>query len=115
MKTFVLEAEAPAAAPLRSLFGMRVLEDALDWYPSPGECALDPNELTVMRAGMIALVPSLLARIRTERTNNTDLRVLREFVDRVEPVDSLTLSCALDGQSVVGLPPGRTSCRRERC
>lgn len=100
VKTFVLEAEAPVAAPLRSLFGMRVLEDALDWYPTPGECALDPNELTVMRAGMNALVPSLLARIRTERTNNTDLRVLREFV---EPVDSLTLSCALDGQSVVGL------------
>ena len=103
VKTFVLEAEAPAAAPLRSLFGMRVLEDALEWHPSPGECALDENELTVMRSGMKALVPSLLARIRTERTNNTDLRVLREFVDRVEPVESLTLSCALDGQSVIGL------------
>ena len=52
---------------------------------------------------MQALLPSLLARIRTERTNSTDVRVLREFVERVEPVESLTLSCALDGQSVIGL------------
>ena len=103
VKTFVLEAEAPATAPLRSLFGMRVLEDALEWHPSPGESALDENALAVMRAGMKALVPPLLARIRTERTNNTDLRVLREFVERVEPVESLTLRCTLDGQPVAGI------------
>ena len=101
--TFVLEAEPPAAAPLRSLFGMRILEDALEWHPRPGESALDPDELAAMRAGLNELLPSLLARIRTERTNNTDLRVLREFVDRVEPVESLTLSCALDGETVAGV------------
>lgn len=101
--TFVLEAEAPAAAPLRSLFGMRTLEDALEWHPQPGECALDPDELAAMRAGLNELLPSLLARIRTERSSNSDLRVLRELVDRVEPVESLMLSCALDGETVAGL------------
>ena len=82
---------------------MRILEDALEWHPEPGERALDPDELAAMRTGLNELLPSLLARIRTERTNTTDLRVLREFVDRVEPVESLTLSCALDGETVAGL------------
>lgn len=101
--TFVLEAEAPATAPLRSLFGMRILEDALEWRPDPGDCALDPAELAVMRAGLKELLPFLLARIRTERSSAADLRVLREFVDRVEPVESLGLTCALDGTPVAGL------------
>ena len=101
--TFVLEAEAAAAAPLRTLFGMRILEEALEWHPQPGESALDPDELAAMRAGLDELLPALLARIRTERSNNTDLRVVRDFVDRVEPVESLTLSCTLDGKTIAGL------------
>ena len=54
--TFVLEAEAPAAAPLRSLFGMRILEDALEWHPRPVESTLDPDELAALRAGLDALL-----------------------------------------------------------
>lgn len=101
--TFVLEAEATATAPLRSLFGMRFLEEALDWQPKPAEPSLDPDQLGVMRAGLKELLPSLLARIRTERTNDTDSRVLRDFVEHVEPVESLELGCALDGQPIAGV------------
>lgn len=103
VSTFVLEAEATANAPLRSLFGIRFLEEALEWQPQPGEISLEPEGLAVMRAGLQDLVPSLLARIRTERTTPDDSRVLREFVERVEPVDGLKLTCALDGQPIAGV------------
>lgn len=101
--TFVLEAEATATAPLRGLFGMRLLEEALEWHPDPVESHLEPDEVAAMRAGLQELVPSLLARIRTERTNTTDIRVLREFVERVEPVDALELGCTLDGKRIAGV------------
>jgi hypothetical protein len=101
--TFVLEAEASATAPLRGLFGIRFLEEALDWQPNPGEPSLDPVGIEAMRVGLKELVPTLLARIRTERSAPTDARTLRAFVDKVEPVDSLTLACSLDGDPIDGI------------
>jgi len=103
VSTFVLEAEASAAAPLRALFGMRFLEEALEWQPNPGESSLDPVEIEAMRVGLRELVPTLLARIRTERSAPADARTLRAFVDKVEPVERLTLACSLDGEPIVGV------------
>jgi Domain of unknown function (DUF3883) len=101
--TFILEAEPAATAPLTSIFGVRTLEDALEWQPDPGECSLDSNGLSEMRAGLTALMIPLLARIRAERARSSDVRVLREFIGRVEPVERLGLTCTLDGVLVQGL------------
>lgn len=97
---FVLEAEPAAEAPLTSIFGCRVLERVLDWHPSPGETALDDQELRDFRSGLKNLVPSLLARIRAERSRESDRVNLIAFVDNIEPVSELELSCTLDGESV---------------
>ena len=103
VSTFVLEAEASATAPLRGLFGIRFLEEALEWQPNPGEPSLDPVEIEAMRVGLRELVPTLLARIRTERSVPADARTLRAFIDKVEPVESLTLACSLDGAPIAGV------------
>ena len=95
--TFVLEAEPAATAPLTRLFGVRTLEDALEWNPEQGECSFDAAQMDEVREGLRALVPPLLARIRVERTNANDTRVLTEFAERVEPVLELRLTCTLDG------------------
>jgi hypothetical protein len=103
VSTFILEAEPTATAPLTRLFGVRSLEDALEWHPDPGEGSLDPHELDAVRAGLTALMAPLLARIRAERAKSSDIRILRQFVERVEPVESLALTCTLDGKPVHGL------------
>ena len=95
--TFVLEAEPAARAPLTGLFGLRTLEAALEWSPDPGESPLTEEELAAVREGLSELIGPLLARIRVERTDAADVRLLREFVRRVEPVDDLMLTCTLDG------------------
>ena len=97
---FVLEAEPAAEAPLTAIFGCRVLENALDWHPDPGEPALNDEELQEFRLALRSLVPSLLARIRAVRTRDTDRQILQEFVDTVEPVGELKLSCRLDGEYI---------------
>ena len=103
VSTFVLEAEPAATGPLRGLFAMRFLEDALDWRPQPGEASLGPKGVSDMHAKLGELIPPLLARIRTERNNQTDAGVLHEFVECVEPVEALELSCSLDGESIAGV------------
>jgi hypothetical protein len=95
--TFVLEAEPAATAPLTRLFGVRTLEDALEWHPEHGECSFDPAQMDEVRAGLRALLVPLLARIRVERSSPNDTRVLTQFVERVEPVLELALTCTLDG------------------
>jgi hypothetical protein len=102
--TFILEAEPTATAPLTRLFGVRSLEEALEWHPDPGECSLEPADLGAVRAGLTVLMAPLLARIRAERAKASDVRVLRQFVERMEPVESLVLTCTLDGKPVHGLP-----------
>ena len=94
---FVLEAESAVAAPVTSIFGSRVLERVLEWHPDPGECPLDDAELAEMRQGLHQLVAPLLARIRAVRTNRQDRPNLIEFVEGIEPVDELDLTCKLDG------------------
>ena len=95
---FVLEAEPAAAAPITSIFGSRVLEQVLDWQADPGECPLESSELVEMRQGLGQLVAPLLARIRAERALPRDRSNLVEFVEQIEPVDELDLTCMLDGE-----------------
>lgn len=94
---FVLEAHPAANAPLARLFGVRALDDELNWQPSPREIALDPDELDTFRDRLRSLLPALLARIRAERSEPRDRRLLDEFVKRVEPVEELELTCSLGG------------------
>ena len=81
--SFVLEAEPSATSPLTRLFGVGIIEESLDWHPDPGECPLDVDELAAFRAGMQALVPELLARMRAERTDNRDRVILEQFASQV--------------------------------
>jgi hypothetical protein len=101
--TFVLEAEPGATAPLTRLFGVRVLEEVLEWHPAPGESPLNDDELAELRRGLFDLVPTLLARIRVERTELKDKRILIEFAERLEPVDELRMTCTLDGVNLDNL------------
>ena len=48
---------------------------------------MSTGESELVRAGLHELVAPLLARIRSQRTNPSDARVLREFVERVEPAE----------------------------
>ena len=103
---FVLEAEPIATAPLNSLFGVQVLEDVLDWAPQPGEPALVGEDLGEFRAGLHELVAPLLARISAGRpeARERDRRTLTQFIERVEPVQSLALRCSIAGTDLGELP-----------
>ena len=103
---FVLDAEPIAQAPLRNIFGTPFLEDALDWMPVPGEPALDAVDLHAFREGLRALMPFLLARLHADRADRSrrDQRVLNEFVERIEPVDSLVLRCTHRGKDLGDIP-----------
>lgn len=101
--TFVLEADPGATAPLSRLFGVRILEEALDWDPDPGECPLDSEEVAKFRQGLSDLVAPLLARIRVERSEPRDKSILSRFARIAEPVESLRLACMLDGVPLEGL------------
>ena len=109
LPVFVLEAEPAAEAPLASIFGCRVLERVLDWHPDPGETALDDQEMQEFRSGLRILVPFLLARIRAERSRDSDRVNLIAFADNVEPVSELELSCTLDGEYVDRLSSAATT------
>jgi hypothetical protein len=102
--TFVIEASPAARAPLAQIFGMRTLEDALEWLPAPGEPALSPEDLAQFRAGLRELAPYLLARVGADRVDERlvrqDTRRLRRLVDLLEPITHLRLSCVLDSRSV---------------
>lgn len=111
---FVLEAEPGANAPLATLFYVKVLEDELDWAPMPGEAALAADDLAVFRDGLRNLMPALLARMSAGRpeARERDRRTLSEFVEVVEPVDSLVLRCSMSGHDLGELPPRRYFVRR---
>ena len=98
--TFVIEASPAARVVLTQIFGMRILEESLDWAPEPGDPALDEESLAKFRGGLRRLAPYLLARVGADRVDDRlarqDARSLRTFIDHVEPVTSLDLSCSLD-------------------
>ena len=103
--TFVIEASPAARVVLTQIFGMRILEDTLDWAPKPGDPALDEESLGKFRGGLRRLAPYLLARVGADRVDERlarqDARSLRDFIDHVEPVTSLDLSCSLDEREII--------------
>jgi len=103
---FVLEAEPGALAPLRSLFGTPLLETALEWSVSPEEQALSDTGLSAFRSGLRELVPPLLARLSADRAERgpADRRALLNFVEKVEPVEGLSLSCSFRGNDLGAIP-----------
>jgi hypothetical protein len=102
--TFVIEAWPAARVVLPRMFSMRVLEKSLTWAPKPGDAALADDLLMEFRDGLRRLAPYLLARVgadrEDERLARLDARKLRDFIDAVEPVTGLDLSCELDGQEI---------------
>jgi hypothetical protein len=102
--TFVIEASPAARVVLTQMFSMRVLEESLTWAPKPGDAALSDDLLTEFRDGLRRLAPYLLARVGADRADERlarlDARKLRDFIDSVEPVTGLDLSCKLDGQEI---------------
>jgi hypothetical protein len=103
---FVIEAEPGAQRPLRDLFGAPVLETALEWSAVPGDPVLDGAELEAFREGLRALVAPLLARLGAERADRggSDALALQTFVEKVEPVESLTLNCGFRGKDLGPIP-----------
>lgn len=99
---FILEAEPGANRPLTVLFGVRLLENALRWTPSPGEPALSAEGLQIFREGLSSVADRLLARIRAERIDPRDDVQLRTFMARVEPVTELEVTCEIDGRELDG-------------
>jgi hypothetical protein len=99
--TFVLDALQGARASLINYFGVRVLEDALNWSPQPGDPALVPNDLILLRSSLNHLAPYILARIAADRSDErlarTDARRLRRLFTHLEPVTALRLGCKLEG------------------
>lgn len=102
--TFVHEASTSARVPLIRLFGVRVLEDELDWAPAPGQEALDDIELASFRAGLSELAPYLLARLSADRSaevlQRRDASTVRRLMARLLPVDELGVGCHLDGKAI---------------
>lgn len=103
---FVLEAEAGAHRPLRELFGAPLLETALEWSAHPGEPALEGADLVAFKEGLRELIPPLLARLGADRAerSRTDAKTLKEFAEKVEPVESLSLRCAFRGDDLGDIP-----------
>ncbi len=100
LPTFVLDAEAQATAPLGSLFRARAVEDAIEWIPDFEEVDFDLEEVGGLRAGLRDLVAPLLARVRVERSDERDAKILAAFVTSMIPVEELSLECRLDGREV---------------
>jgi len=109
LSLFVLDAEPIAQAPLRNIFGTPFLEDALDWMPVPGEPALEAGDLDAFQQGLRELMPFLLARLHADRADRgrRDQRALNEFVNGIEPVDSLVLRCTHQGKDLGEIPERR--------
>lgn len=107
--TFILEAVPAARAPLTRLFNVRVLEDELTVTPTPGDRALQGEELLAFRAGIREIAPAILARLSVERQEerlvSEDRRRLERFIEAVEPVDGLAVSYTLDGSGLGGTVP----------
>lgn len=99
--SFVIEALPAARAPISQIFGVRILEESLQWSPTPGDRALEEMEVEVLRKHLRDLAPYLLARIAVERADEkqakTDAQQLKKFVEGLEPVTHLEIGAELDG------------------
>jgi len=67
---FVLEAFPAARSPLSLLFGMRVLEESVEWNPAPSDPSFVDEQLATFRNELSTLAPFLLARVGAERADD---------------------------------------------
>jgi len=97
--TFILEGERAAQARLEQFFGARILEETVDWSPEPGEPSLSFTERMEFRAQLRAHAADLLCMLETDRSGpdqvQRDISRMREFIERVEPIESLRVSFKL--------------------
>ena len=102
--TLILEAHHAGRAALVDLFGCRVLEESLEWSPEVGEHALPDEDTATWRNHLHYLAPYLLARVGADRVEDSQVRRdasrLRNLIAALEPVQTLRLSCRLDGQTL---------------
>lgn len=101
--TFIIEATPAARLPATQLFGMPVLEQALDWSTVRGELSLTTDgDMGIFRQELRQLSPFLLARLGADRMEERlvrqDAGFLRTLVELVEPVTHITLGCSLNGR-----------------
>ncbi|MEI6621220.1 MAG: DUF3883 domain-containing protein [Actinomycetes bacterium] len=96
---FVLEAESGATKPLTALFSAQLLEDVLEWTADWVTSEFKPPEIATIRGKLAELLPPLLARIRAERSDPRDRRLLTELLTQIQPVEELHLSCTVHGSS----------------
>lgn len=105
--TFILESAPVARGPLTTLLNARVLEDEITWSPEPDDPSFDQDGVDEFRKGIGELAPYVLARLGAERQEERlvaqDSRRLREFVEVVEPVTALSVSCRLDDRELGGI------------
>jgi hypothetical protein len=99
--SFVIDATPAARAPISQIFGVRILEEALQWSPNPGDSALDNEKILELKEKIRTIAPYLLARIAVDRADEkqakTDALLLRQFVDGLELVTDLEVGAELDG------------------
>ena len=76
-----------------------------------GRCCPASQPSTTQRSahfapGCATLMPPLLARLGADRADRSraDAKALMEFVDGIEPVESLSMSCAFRGQDLGEIP-----------
>ena len=97
--TFVLEGERTVQARLAQFFGAHTLEDTVDWRFEAGEPALTNARLQAFRTRLLHQASYLLCMLEVDRTASDqvqrDVSRMREFIGRVEPIQSLQVSFAL--------------------
>ena len=107
--TFILEGNSRAPAILPRCFGVRLLDDALDHTPCPGDESFQGADLDLFRHGLLDRGPAILARLGTERQSERqaeeDARNLRHLLKGITPVTDLLVQTTLDGRPI-GDPAG---------
>jgi len=110
--TFILEGERVAQARLPQFFGSRSLEDTVNWSFTAGESALPTEGLKSFRHQLFRQAAYLLCMLEVDRSGSEqvqrDISRMRDFIERVEPIESLLVSFSLPSGGDNGTPKQRT-------
>src|SRR5207249_1040137 len=78
--------------------------EEITWTPRPGDPPFDEDEIAEFRNGIRELASYVLARLGVERQEERqiaeDRRRLHAFVDLVQPVTELSVSCRLGDREI---------------
>ena len=110
--TFILEGERVAQARMPQFFGSRLLEDTVDWRFTAGEPALSTEGVELFRQRLAHNAAYLLCMLETDRSGSEqvqrDTARMKDFIERVEPIESLLVSFSLSTEVDGGAPRPRT-------